>query len=175
MIDYSGHVWSDLCDRLPEIVRHGKARETIRNLPLVDASPSSIPDDALWAAVLSLGMLASTYRYEEENDGRDDARNNNSGNVIAQGNVAECEAEMITIDEEPETKVRPSLVYLTSTGPSREFGNSLQNNLLKTFSPPSTFDSIRLVTEQLQNSGFSDHRTISGTNGEYGTSMDGIR
>jgi hypothetical protein len=41
------------------------------DLPFVDGSADVIPDDALWAAVLCLGILASIYRYEEQNDGHD--------------------------------------------------------------------------------------------------------
>ena len=47
----------------------GKAREAILKLPEIDAN--TIPDDALWAAVVCLGILAHTYRYEEKYDGRE--------------------------------------------------------------------------------------------------------
>src|SRR5271169_3789569 len=67
--DLVGHVWSDLCDRLPGLVKMGRARMEIDKLPHVDTH--SIPDDALWAAVACLGILAHTYRYEEKYDGSD--------------------------------------------------------------------------------------------------------
>jgi hypothetical protein len=52
---------------LPDVVSCGKAREIISELPYVDAN--DIPDTALWAAVVCLGILAHTYRYEEKYDG----------------------------------------------------------------------------------------------------------
>jgi hypothetical protein len=58
-----------LCERLPVIVRQGRAREMIRNMPIVDAK--AVPDTALWASVVCLGILAHTYRYEEKYDGHD--------------------------------------------------------------------------------------------------------
>src|SRR5271163_971270 len=64
-----GHVWSQLCDGLPHHVSQGRAREAILNLPDVDSA--SIPDDALWAAVVCLGILAHTYRYEEKYNGHE--------------------------------------------------------------------------------------------------------
>ena len=39
------------------------------NLP--DVEPDSIPDDALWAAVVCLGILAHTYLYEEKYNGHE--------------------------------------------------------------------------------------------------------
>ncbi|KAH7397490.1 hypothetical protein BKA64DRAFT_752995 [Cadophora sp. MPI-SDFR-AT-0126] len=64
-----GRVWSDLCERMPGIVARGKVRESILALPLVFGTPDIIPDEALWAATVCLGILASIYRYEEANDG----------------------------------------------------------------------------------------------------------
>ncbi|KAG4411688.1 hypothetical protein IFR04_015186 [Cadophora malorum] len=64
-----GRVWSDLCERMPGIVARGKVRESILALPLVFGTPDVIPDAALWAATVCLGILASIYRYEEANDG----------------------------------------------------------------------------------------------------------
>lgn len=40
-------------------------------LPLVYGTPDIIPDQALWAATVCLGILASVYRYEENNDGNE--------------------------------------------------------------------------------------------------------
>ncbi|KAH6675814.1 hypothetical protein B0J14DRAFT_509473 [Halenospora varia] len=65
----AGRVWSDLCERMPGIVARGKVRESILALPLVYGTPDVIPDQALWAATVCLGILASIYRYEEANDG----------------------------------------------------------------------------------------------------------
>ncbi|PGH21294.1 hypothetical protein AJ80_03344 [Polytolypa hystricis UAMH7299] len=64
-----GRVWSDLCDRMPAVVARGKIREAILAIPLVLGAPEVIPDEALWAATVCLGILASVYRYEERNDG----------------------------------------------------------------------------------------------------------
>src|SRR5690606_1995940 len=66
-----GRVWSDLCERMPGCVSRGRVRESIASLPLVDGTEETIPDQALWAAVVALGMLCSIYRYEERNDGYD--------------------------------------------------------------------------------------------------------
>jgi hypothetical protein len=64
-----GRVWSDLCNRMPGLVGRGKIREAILELPLVSGGEDTIPDSALWAATVCLGILASVYRYEERNDG----------------------------------------------------------------------------------------------------------
>lgn len=64
-----GRIWSDLCDRMPGVVARGKIREAILALPLVLGVPEVLPDEALWAATVCLGILASVYRYEERNDG----------------------------------------------------------------------------------------------------------
>ncbi|KAF2837286.1 hypothetical protein M501DRAFT_1018193 [Patellaria atrata CBS 101060] len=64
-----GRVWSDLCERMPGVVARGNMRNSILALPLIYATPDVIPDRALWAATVCLGILASTYRYEERNDG----------------------------------------------------------------------------------------------------------
>ena len=54
-------------------MRQGRVREAIGNLPNID--PDTIPDLALWAAVVCLGILAHAYRYEERYDGYDGNRN----------------------------------------------------------------------------------------------------
>ncbi|OAL18779.1 hypothetical protein AYO20_11699 [Fonsecaea nubica] len=66
-----GRIWSDLCERMPAVVARGKMRESILALPLVYGTEDVIPDQALWAAVVCLGILASVYRYEERNDGHE--------------------------------------------------------------------------------------------------------
>lgn len=66
-----GRVWSDLCERIPGCVSRGRVRESIAAIPMVLGTEESIPDRALWAAVVALGMLCSIYRYEERNDGYD--------------------------------------------------------------------------------------------------------
>ncbi|PVF96909.1 hypothetical protein CPB86DRAFT_708145 [Serendipita vermifera] len=66
-----GRVWSDLCSRLPGVIARGRVREAILELPLIDGSEATIPDAALWAAVVCLGILASIWRYEERNDGHE--------------------------------------------------------------------------------------------------------
>ncbi|KFY18009.1 hypothetical protein V492_00213 [Pseudogymnoascus sp. VKM F-4246] len=64
-----GRVWSDLCERLPAVVARGKIRDEVKSIPLVLGTPEFIPDAALWAATVALGILASAYRYEERNNG----------------------------------------------------------------------------------------------------------
>ncbi|KAK1759846.1 alpha subunit of putative sulfite reductase [Echria macrotheca] len=66
-----GRIWSDLCERIPGCVARGRVRESIVALPALDGTEDVIPDKALWAAVVALGMLCSIYRYEEKNDGNE--------------------------------------------------------------------------------------------------------
>ena len=66
-----GRVWSDLCERMPGCVARGRVRESVVALPLVKGTEDAIPDKALWAAVVALGMLCSIYRYEDKNDGHE--------------------------------------------------------------------------------------------------------
>lgn len=64
-----GRVWMDLCDRMPGCVARGRVRESVAALPIVEGTEDIIPDKALWAALVSLGMLCSIYRYEEKHNG----------------------------------------------------------------------------------------------------------
>ena len=64
-----GRIWSDLCERMPGCFARGRGRESIAALPLVEATADIIPDKALWAAHVTLGLLCHTYRYEEKYDG----------------------------------------------------------------------------------------------------------
>lgn len=64
-----GRVWSDLCERMPGCVARGRVRESVAALPTVLGTADIIPDKALWAALVSLGMLCSIYRYEAVHDG----------------------------------------------------------------------------------------------------------
>ncbi|KAK3900396.1 alpha subunit of putative sulfite reductase [Staphylotrichum tortipilum] len=66
-----GRIWTDLCERMPGCVSRGRVRESVVALPLVQGTDDIIPDRALWAAVVALGMLCSIYRYEEKNDGHE--------------------------------------------------------------------------------------------------------
>ncbi len=66
-----GRIWSDLCERMPGCVSRGRVREAVAALPVVQGTEDVIPDTALWAAVVALGMLASIYRYEEKQDGHE--------------------------------------------------------------------------------------------------------
>ncbi|CAO2656703.1 Nn.00g055060.m01.CDS01 [Neocucurbitaria sp. VM-36] len=66
-----GRVWSDLCERMPGVVARGNMRHSILALPMVYGTADVIPDRALWAATVCLGILASVYRYEERNDGNE--------------------------------------------------------------------------------------------------------
>lgn len=53
------------------IIARGRVREAILEIPLVDGSNATIPDAALWASVVCLGILASIWRYEDRNDGHE--------------------------------------------------------------------------------------------------------
>ncbi|KAK4228683.1 alpha subunit of putative sulfite reductase [Podospora fimiseda] len=66
-----GRIWSDLCERMPGCVARGRVRESVAALPIIEGTPEIIPDKALWAAVVALGMLCSIYRYEDKNDGHE--------------------------------------------------------------------------------------------------------
>ncbi|KAH9213060.1 hypothetical protein DL95DRAFT_367474 [Leptodontidium sp. 2 PMI_412] len=64
-----GRVWSDLCERMPGCVARGRAREAVAALAVVEGTEEVIPDKALWAALVALGMLCSIYRYEDKHNG----------------------------------------------------------------------------------------------------------
>lgn len=64
-----GRIWSDLCERMPGCVARGRVRESVAMLPIVEGTEDVIPDRALWAAVVALGVLCSIYRYEQKHDG----------------------------------------------------------------------------------------------------------
>ncbi|KAF4632905.1 hypothetical protein G7Y89_g5214 [Cudoniella acicularis] len=64
-----GRVWSDLCERMPGCVARGRVRESIAALAVVEGTEELIPDKALWAALVALGMLCSIYRYEDKHNG----------------------------------------------------------------------------------------------------------
>jgi sulfite reductase alpha subunit-like flavoprotein/cytochrome b involved in lipid metabolism len=66
-----GRVWTDLCERMPGCVARGRVRESIGALPIVEGTADIIPDKALWAALVCLGMLCSIWRYEEKHDGNE--------------------------------------------------------------------------------------------------------
>jgi hypothetical protein len=73
-----GRIWSDLCERMPGCVSRGRVRASVAALPLVQGTEESIPDRALWAAIVALGMLCSIYRYEDKTDGYDGVSINNT-------------------------------------------------------------------------------------------------
>ncbi|KAF5025351.1 hypothetical protein F66182_2562 [Fusarium sp. NRRL 66182] len=66
-----GRIWSDLCERMPGCCARGRVREAVASLPLVQGTEENIPDQALWGAVVALGMLCSIYRFEDKHDGKD--------------------------------------------------------------------------------------------------------
>ncbi|EPE02341.1 sulfite reductase flavoprotein alpha-component [Ophiostoma piceae UAMH 11346] len=66
-----GRVWSDLCERMPGCVARGRVRTTVAALPLVEGTEEVLPDSALWAALVALGLLCSIYRFEDKYDGSD--------------------------------------------------------------------------------------------------------
>ncbi|KAM4057360.1 cytochrome b5-like heme/steroid binding domain-containing protein [Hirsutella rhossiliensis] len=67
----AGRIWSDLCERMPGCVSRGRVREAIAALPIVEGTEAVIPDRALWAALVSLGLLCSIYRFEDKYDGNE--------------------------------------------------------------------------------------------------------
>lgn len=73
-----GRIWSDLCERMPGCVARGRVRESVAALPIVEGTEDVIPDQALWGAVVALGMLCSIYRYEDKNDGNNGISVNSS-------------------------------------------------------------------------------------------------
>lgn len=66
-----GRVWCNLCERMPGCVARGRVREAIAELPMVEGTDDVIPDTALWAALVALGLLCSIYRFEDKYDGSD--------------------------------------------------------------------------------------------------------
>ncbi|KAI3401472.1 hypothetical protein diail_10906 [Diaporthe ilicicola] len=56
--------------RIPGCVARGRVRDSIAALPVVEAT-EDIPDTALWAALVGLGMLCSICWYEDKHDGHD--------------------------------------------------------------------------------------------------------
>ncbi|KAI1390895.1 uncharacterized protein F4822DRAFT_442135 [Hypoxylon trugodes] len=66
-----GRIWSDLCERMPGCCARGRVLESVAALPLVEGTKDVIPDQALWAALVALGMLCSIYRFNSKYDGSD--------------------------------------------------------------------------------------------------------
>lgn len=66
-----GRIWSDLAERMPGCVARGRVRESIAALSVVEGTEDVIPDSALWAALVCLGMLCSICRYEDKHDGHE--------------------------------------------------------------------------------------------------------
>lgn len=85
---------------MPGVVARGNMRNSILALPLVYGTPDVIPDRALWAATVCLGILASVYRYEESNDG-----NEGISVMVTPGTFRNLSGE--ADDEEEETKGIP--------------------------------------------------------------------
>ncbi|PYI05123.1 hypothetical protein BO78DRAFT_270050, partial [Aspergillus sclerotiicarbonarius CBS 121057] len=53
--------WDTLASALPHLVQTQTVRETITNMPVLDASPSALPDKYLQRAATILGMTAHVY------------------------------------------------------------------------------------------------------------------
>ncbi|KAI1214787.1 uncharacterized protein F4807DRAFT_404564 [Annulohypoxylon truncatum] len=64
-----GRIWADLCERMPGCVARGRVQESVAALALVEGTKEVIPDQALWAALVALGMLCSIYRFVSKYDG----------------------------------------------------------------------------------------------------------
>ncbi|KAI0399431.1 cytochrome b5-like Heme/Steroid binding domain-containing protein [Xylaria palmicola] len=71
-----GRIWSDLCERMPGCVARGRVRESVTALPLVEATEENIPDQALWAAIVALGLLCYIYRFHDKYDGNEGVTSN---------------------------------------------------------------------------------------------------
>ncbi|KAI8812200.1 hypothetical protein BJ742DRAFT_880965 [Cladochytrium replicatum] len=102
-----GRIWSDICSRLPGIVARGQVRPAILEIPLVIGTKDVIPDDALWGAVVCLGILCSIWRYEERYDGRDGITLNTQN---TSGSLDPSAFDLT--DEEPETKGIPKNIAI---------------------------------------------------------------
>ncbi|KAI1745101.1 cytochrome b5-like Heme/Steroid binding domain-containing protein [Xylaria scruposa] len=76
-----GRVWSDLCERMPGCVARGRVRESVAALPLVEGTEENIPNQALWGAIVALGMLCHIYRFHDKYDGNDGVTSNRSKKV----------------------------------------------------------------------------------------------
>ena len=73
-----GRVWSDLCERMPGCVARGRVRESVAALPLVEGTEEVIPNQALWAALVALGLLCHIYRFHDKYDGNEGVASNAS-------------------------------------------------------------------------------------------------
>lgn len=73
-----GRVWSDLCERMPGCVARGRVRESVAALLLVEGTEENIPNQALWAATVALGLLCHIYRFHDKYDGNDGVTSNHS-------------------------------------------------------------------------------------------------
>jgi len=54
---------------MPGCLARGRVREAVASLPLVEGTEEIISDQALWGAVVALGILCSVFRFEEKHDG----------------------------------------------------------------------------------------------------------
>ncbi|KAI1084221.1 hypothetical protein F5B20DRAFT_287783 [Whalleya microplaca] len=66
-----GRIWVDLCERMPGCVARGRVQESVAALAIVEGTKDVIPDQALWAAIVALGMLCHIYRFEVKYDGNE--------------------------------------------------------------------------------------------------------
>ncbi|KFY17160.1 hypothetical protein V492_00838 [Pseudogymnoascus sp. VKM F-4246] len=111
-----GRVWSDICERMPGCVARGRVRQSIAALPHVEGTPDIIPDKALWAALVSLGMLCSIYRYEETHNGTEGV------NVSTRSPTPNVE---MSDDYGDEVKGIPKCIGLAYVQISRRMGRSI--------------------------------------------------
>ena len=111
-----GRVWSDLCERMPGCVARGRVRESIAALPLVKGTEDVIPDKALWAALVALGMLCSIYRYEDKHNGSEGV------NVVSSAPLVRAE---MSDDLGDEVKGIPKSIGLPFYQISKRMGRSI--------------------------------------------------
>eukprot|EP00736_Rhodelphis_marinus_P005759 Rmarinus@m.13722 len=61
-----GQVWALMAQRLPALQNQSLVREALRRMPLVEADESTIPDEAVSAAVAALSILVQSYKFEHD-------------------------------------------------------------------------------------------------------------
>ncbi|KAI0871141.1 cytochrome b5-like Heme/Steroid binding domain-containing protein [Hypoxylon argillaceum] len=63
---------------MPGCVARGRVRESVAALLLVEGTEENIPNQALWAATVALGLLCHIYRFHDKYDGNDGVTSNHS-------------------------------------------------------------------------------------------------
>jgi hypothetical protein len=101
---------------MPGCVARGRVREAVAALPLVEGTEEVVPDTALWAALVALGMLCSIYRYEDKHNGSEGV------NVMSRGPRSQVEMSDELGDE---VKGIPRSIELPYVQISRRMGRAI--------------------------------------------------